>query len=68
VSSNFIEVQGQLVREDAITRLSTNSAAGVEVPQHYVHVVDGGVVAVSEIEFKRLKKRFEPPKPGRKTA
>jgi hypothetical protein len=67
--SDFIDVQGQLVRESAITRLSRVSAAGVPVNQHYVHFVDGGALAVSEPQFlRKLKKRFEPPKPGRKSA
>jgi hypothetical protein len=67
-ASNFITVQGQLVREDAITRLSYNSAAGVSGTQHYVHFIDGGVATLSEIEYRKLKKRFEPPKSGRKSA
>jgi hypothetical protein len=65
---DFITVAGQLVREDAITRLSSNSAAGVEVPQHHVHIADGGVVLVSEVEYRKLKKRLEPTKSGRESA
>jgi hypothetical protein len=67
MTSNFITVAGQLVREDAVTRLSSTSAAGVERPQHYVHFIDGGAAAVSEVEYRRLKKRFEPAS-GRKSA
>jgi hypothetical protein len=65
---NFITVAGQLVREDSITRLSSNSAAGVEVPQHHVHIADGGVVLVSEVEYHKLKKRFDPPTSRKKSA
>jgi hypothetical protein len=67
-ASNFITVQGQLVREDAITRLSSSTAAGVSETQSRVHFIDGGTLAVSESEYRKLKKRFDPPKPGRKSA
>jgi hypothetical protein len=67
-ASDFIEVGGQLIRGSSITRFSSNSAAGVEIPRYHVHVSDGGVVSVSEVEYRKLKKRFEPPKPGGKTA
>jgi hypothetical protein len=69
-ASDFIEVGGQLIRESSITRLSSNSAAGVEIPRYHVHVSDGGVVSVSEVEYRRLKTRFEakPPKSRKKTA
>jgi hypothetical protein len=63
---NFITVQDQLVREDAITRLSSSTAAGVSETQYRVHFIDGGTLAVSEIEYRKLKKRFEPPKSSRK--
>jgi hypothetical protein len=68
VTSNFITVQGQLVREDAITRLSSATAAGVSDTQYRVHFIDGGALALSEIEYRKLKKRFDPPKSGRKSA
>jgi hypothetical protein len=67
-ASNFIKVAGQIVREDAVTRLSSTSAAGVEVLQHYVHFIDGGTAAVSEVEYRRLVKRFASTKSGRKSA
>jgi hypothetical protein len=67
VTSSFISVAGQLVREDAITRLSSATAAGVSETQYRVHFIDGGILAVSEIEYRKLKKRFDPPK-GRKSA
>jgi hypothetical protein len=68
MTSNFITVAGQIVREDAVTRLSSTSAAGVERPQHCVHFIDGGVATLSEVEYRRLKKRFEPPTSRKKTA
>ena len=64
----FITVAGQLVREDAITRLSTDTAAGVSGTQCYVHFADGGVVSVSEIEFRKLRRRLEPPTSRKKSA
>jgi hypothetical protein len=66
--SDFITVAGQLVREDAVTRLSHNTAAGVHSPQFSVHFVDGGACALSEVEYRRLKKRFSPSTSGRKSA
>ena len=68
MASNFIKVAGQIVREDAVTRLSSNPTAGTEVLQHYVHFIDGGAAAVSEVEYRRLVKRFTSIKNGRKTA
>jgi hypothetical protein len=68
MTSNFITVQDQLVREDAITRLSSSTAAGVSETQYRVHFIDGGTLAVSETLYRKLKKRFEPPKSGRKSA
>lgn len=68
VMKNFIEVQGHLVGEDAITRLSSATAAGVPTNQYYVHLVDGGLLALSEVEYRRLKKRFDPPSSGKKSA
>jgi len=55
---NFIKVAGQIVREDAVTRLSCNATPGVDIPQHYVHFSDGGTAMVSEVEYRRLVKRF----------
>jgi hypothetical protein len=68
MTSNFITVAGQLVREDAITRLSSATAAGVSDTQYRVHFIDGGTLALSEIEYRKLKKRFEPSKPRKKSA
>ena len=65
---SFIEVQGQLIREDAITRLSSATAAGVPTNQYYIHLIDGGLLALSEVEYRRLKKRFDPPSSGKKSA
>jgi hypothetical protein len=64
----FLEVAGQLVREDCITRLSHNPAAGVPAVQFFVHVVDGGIITVSEPEYHRLKKRLEPTNSRKKSA
>jgi hypothetical protein len=66
VTSDFIAVAGQLVREDAITRLSSSTAAGVSEMQYSVHFIDGGALALSEIEYRKLKKRFDPTKSSRK--
>jgi hypothetical protein len=66
--SNFIEVAGQIVREDAVTRLSSATAAGVEAVQYHVHFSDGGSAAISELEYRQLKKRFELPKSRKKSA
>jgi hypothetical protein len=63
---NFIKVAGQLVREDAITRLSSNPAAGAPAVQFFVHFVDGGSATLSEDEYRKLKKRLDPPKSSRK--
>jgi hypothetical protein len=63
---DFITVAGQLVREDAVTRLSSATAAGVSETQYRVHFIDGGTLAVSEIEYRKLKKRFDPTKSSRK--
>jgi hypothetical protein len=65
---NFITVQGQLVREDAITRLSSATAAGVSETQYRVHFIDGGTLAVSGMEYRKLKKRFNPPTSRKKSA
>jgi hypothetical protein len=68
VTRDFIDIQGQLVRESCITRLSSSTAAGVPTSRYHVHFIDGGALALSEVEYRKLKKRFDPPKPGRKSA
>jgi hypothetical protein len=62
----LLTVAGQLVRENAVTRLSHNTAAGVSGMQYYVHFTDGGAATISEIEYRKLKKRFEEPTSSRK--
>jgi hypothetical protein len=66
-ANDFIEIQGQLVRKSFITRLSSSTAAGVPTSQYVIHLADGGTLAISEVEYRRLKKMFEP-KTRRKTA
>jgi hypothetical protein len=66
--SDFITVAGQLVREGAITRLSSSTAAGVSEMQYRVHFIDGGTLSLSEMEYRKLKKRFDPPTSRKKSA
>jgi len=62
VRDAFITVADQLVREDAITRLSHNEVAGASATQYFVYFVDGGYATVSEVEYHSVKKRFDPPR------
>ena len=54
--TKFIELAGQLVKTDAITRLSCGDMPMMDVPQHFVHLTDGGIITVSEKEYKAIKK------------
>jgi hypothetical protein len=67
--ANFIEVGNQLVREDAITRLSQNLATGhTDTLLYYVHFADGGSVLVREQEYSSLRRKLSPPKRIKKGA
>ncbi len=62
--AKFIELAGQLVREDAIVRLSRTEIPGTpNVTHHYVYFVDGASASVSEAEYRSLEKRLRSKQP-----
>jgi hypothetical protein len=67
--ADFVEIGNQLVRVDAITRLSKSLAAGhTGTLLYYIHFADGGNVPVSEDEYNSLKRKLNPPKRTKKGA
>ena len=71
MSSNaFIEIGGDYIRVDAITRLSTTDVVGSPgVSQHFARLSDGASIPLSEKDYNDLRRRFfsEPRKKSRKT-
>jgi hypothetical protein len=64
----FIEIEGDYIRVDAITRLSTRDVAGVPgVPQQFVHLSDGASIYLSEVDYRRVYKALSGAKDERKT-
>ena len=56
-NQGFIEVGGQFVRLDAITRIGTRSIAGLlGVEQHFVYLSDGGTVVDNDQDAERILK------------
>ena len=66
----FIEIGGDYIRLDAITRLSTTDVAGSPgVEQHFARLSDGANIALSEKDYNDLRRRFfsEPRNKSRKS-
>ena len=69
-SNTFIEIGGDYIRVDAITRLSTTDVVGSPgVKQHFARLSDGANIPLSEKDYNDLRRRFlsEPRKKSRKT-
>jgi len=69
-SEAFIEIGGDYIRVDAITRLFTTDVVGSPgVSQHFARLSDGASIPLSEKDYSDLRRRFfsEPRKKLRKT-
>lgn len=67
-SDAFIEIGGDYIRVDAITRLSTVDVVGSPgVSQHFAHVSDGAGISLSKLDYKRVYKALSGAKEERKT-
>jgi hypothetical protein len=68
-SASFIDIAGQHVRLDSITRLSTDPVLGSpNTHARYVYVVDGGILYVTEEEYGRVKQALMAPLKPKKRA
>jgi hypothetical protein len=69
-SEAFIEIGGDYIRVDAITRLFTTDVVGSPgVKQHFARLSDGANIPLSEKDYNDLLRRLfsEPRKKSRKT-
>jgi len=63
----FIEVAGQLVRLDSITRLAEQTVLyAPDARGYFAHLTDGGMLTLSEVEYQEVKRALMPAKRKRK--